>query len=455
MAFGLRQQKGRSKVNRCLMAERFEKVVLVAAKKTSTQKDDAKPVDAPEAEKQTTANAADDIEAPSDKQVDTPDQDLDESELTSEMQEASPEPPTEDLPSDEGWTDATDIADPENDVQTEPTETTPPAVDRIVERKGGFVPMVLGGAIAAGIGFGASHFDLFSLGAGDSAELVQQINARLDDKDTQIAALREQLAQLPPAPDVSGLQATQGELAALLSDLDLRLEDTQADLSALDVRLNDVEKRPLTEGASDAAVAAYERELKALQDAMAAQRAEIEDMAATAATMEQSAEETAQATMRRAALTRVQTALDAGTGFASALADLKATGVTVPAELSAVADSGAPSLAELQDAFPVAARAALSASRQALAEQGEGGGFGAFLKTQLGARSLEPQEGNDPDAVLSRVEAAIKDGRLTDALAEIEALPEAGQAHLTDWAAQAMTRLNAVAAAETLGQELN
>ncbi|MGB0440740.1 MAG: molybdopterin-binding protein, partial [Paracoccaceae bacterium] len=46
--------------------------------------------------------------------------------------------------------------------------------------------------------------------------------------------------------------------------------------------------------------------------------------------------------------------------------------------------------------------------------------LGAFLKTQLGARSLEPREGDDPDAVLSRMEAAAREGRFGDVEAEAD-----------------------------------
>jgi hypothetical protein len=113
--------------------------------------------------------------------------------------------------------------------------------------------------------------------------------------------------------------------------------------------------------------------------------------------------------------------------------------------------AGVATLAELSAAFPEAARAALTAAREA---SGESEGLGGFLRTQLGVRSLEPQEGDSADAVLSRAEAALRDGRLTDALAEVAALPEAGQAALAEWTARAETRQDAVAAAEELAQSL-
>jgi hypothetical protein len=219
----------------------------------------------------------------------------------------------------------------------------------------------------------------------------------------------------------------------------------------LDTRLTDLEKRPITQAASPAAVAAYERELKALQAAMMAQRQEIEKIAAEAARKEASAEMTAQDAMQRAALSRIQTALDTGTGFADAASNLQATGITLPPDLMQVATDGVATRNDLAQAFPEAARAALAVARKA---EG-GGGLGGFLKTQLGARSLEPREGDDPDAVLSRAEAAVNDGRLGDAVSELEALPEQARVEMTDWLSRAASRLAALRAADALASELN
>jgi hypothetical protein len=61
-------------------------------------------------------------------------------------------------------------------------------------------------------------------------------------------------------------------------------------------------------------------------------------------------------------------------------------------------------------------------------------------------RSLAPREGNDPDAVLSRAEAALAAGDLGTALAEAAALPEAGQAAMAGWVGLAAVRQAATAA---------
>ena len=70
-------------------------------------------------------------------------------------------------------------------------------------------------------------------------------------------------------------------------------------------------------------------------------------------------------------------------------------------------------------------------------------------------RSLEPREGSDSDAVLSRMEAAAREGRLGDALAEAEGLPEAAKAPLQGWLDAVKARQVATLAAEALSQTLN
>jgi len=59
------------------------------------------------------------------------------------------------------------------------------------------------------------------------------------------------------------------------------------------------------------------------------------------------------------------------------------------------------------------------------------------------------------DPLLDWAEAALGEGRLADALAELQALPESGRAAMADWTETAQARLDAVAAAEALAASLN
>ncbi|RDW12912.1 COG4223 family protein, partial [Paracoccus thiocyanatus] len=113
-----------------------------------------------------------------------------------------------------------------------------------------------------------------------------------------------------------------------------------------------------------------------------------------------------------------------------------------------------PTLAQLRTSFPAAAREGLAAAlKDAPQNQGALGTIGSFLRVQTGARSVEPRQGGDPDAILSRADAAVNAGDIKGALGEIAALPQSGQAAMAGWTtgAQAWVEANAALAAMAAG----
>jgi hypothetical protein len=112
-------------------------------------------------------------------------------------------------------------------------------------------------------------------------------------------------------------------------------------------------------------------------------------------------------------------------------------------------------MAQVQAGFPAAARAALAASVQPDPEAALGDRMLAFLRAQTGARALTPRDGADPDAILSRAEAAMRAGDLDSALAELDSLPPDAAAALAGWRAGAETRAAAVAALADLAAGLS
>ncbi|SLN69416.1 hypothetical protein ROG8370_03277 [Roseovarius gaetbuli] len=332
--------------------------------------------------------------------------------------------------------DTNDDSAPEKPAEPSSMVTT----EQVVVREGGFWSMVLGGIVAAGVGALAAPYILpeawFS--KGDSA-LEARIEQGLGAQDQRINALNAQIDGLAVPPDrvdeINGLGET---LTALTGQI-----------SGLEERIIALESRPAAPSGGGAPIA----ELEELRTALDAQRAEIQALSAEAQAQDSAAQQSALAALRRAAMTRILTALDSGSDFAPALADLRETGADVPDALADVADTGVPTLPALMETFPAAARSALAAAR-ADSDQGTAG-IGSFFKNQLGVRSLLPREGDDPDAVLSRIEAAVGEGRLGDAMAEIETLPEVAQDKLSGWAADVSRRKEAVAAAEALADTLN
>ena len=310
-----------------------------------------------------------------------------------------------------------------------------------IESRSSAMPAIFGGLIAGAIGFGAAYL---VLPKGDTS-LAAQVSAQ----SKEISGMRDQVAAIP-AVDLSGVEAAQTEAATVLADLGGRITE-------LETCLDDLSTRAGSDGS--VATAAYEQELDTLKADIEAMRgtamAELESAREQAASIQENADAAARAAAGRAALARVEGAMETGAPFGAALDDLAAALQTdAPEALTAMRD-GVPTLASLQASFPDVARAALATARREGASGEAEGGFTAFLRNQLDVRSVAPKEGDSADAVLSRAEASLKEGRLTDTLAELSALPEVARVELTEWQALAEARADALAAAATLSTSLN
>lgn len=355
---------------------------------------------------------------------------------------------TEDDTSDETPSNSEELETPEGGVVEPATNAT---------KRGGAAPFlgfVLGGVIAAAIGFGAARYVVpdgwpFPGTAPEEDPLPGLVASQGDD----ISTLRAEVSQLGDA-----LAAMQTDTSAMD-----RADEVAASVAALNTRLDEIEARltaveklaPEGSAAAQAAAEAYDRELTALREMFAGELAKIEAAQSDVAAFQADAASAAQAAEGQAALSRVMSALENGQPYSDALlAFTTATGAEIPEELGDYADEGVPTLASLQAAFPDMARAALDASVRAGVEDGSIGRVEGFLRLQLGTRSLEPKTGDDPDAVLSRAEAALQRGDLNAALGELDTLPDVAQPALTDWIAQVKIRKEALEAATALSQEL-
>ena len=350
------------------------------------------------------------------------------------------------------------------DVQPDPEPspaapvTTPPV--QSAKPRPVVFPMLLGGAVAAALGFAAARYpDQWPFAAQPDVDPVQAALSSLGDSVSALegttAAQSETLAALQ-ADDA--LDQMRGELSGELAQMRTQFDNLSTKLVELENRIHTVEKLPQGSGmeAAAAAAAAYERELQQMRQMLDDELARISDAQENAQTLEVSAAEAAKAAAARAAMARVMAALATGRPYGDALFDVtQNASVEAPPALLAHADEGVPTQSALQATFPEAARAALDASVRAAVEDGSMDRVTAFLRTQLGARSLEPKEGDDPDAILSRAEAALKEGRLDVALTELEAMPDAGKPELAPWIAQATARKDALAAGEALAQHVN
>ena len=343
-------------------------------------------------------------------------------------------------------------------------------------RRGGFAALVLGGAIAAALGFGAAHYVPLlwpptSDSAADTVALALAEQASRSDKlAADLATLTESVKAQPDAGALAKVAETmttlQSDLTGQISAAQAALETISQSVGALDSRLAALERRPAAAGTvTGADLASVEADLTTLRTQLDTQLARADSALTGLQTLADQtrqqldtaaagAEASARSVGVVAALQRVQTALDSGSAFGGALDALAAYGVTVSDPLRAQQDGVQP-LRTLQQSFAEPARAALDASLKATVRDGAMDRVTAFFRTQLGARSLEPQNGTDPDAILSRAEAALQNGDLTTTLAEIAQLPAEGQAALAGWSAAAQTRLGVQQAVTAIADSLN
>lgn len=327
--------------------------------------------------------------------------------------------PTDDAPQDVG-------ADP----AVIPTDAnTAPAQKGKSYGKGLVIGAILGVA-AAGLGYGAALQFPFA-----------QASA---DQGAQIAALTARIAALESAPTDTTLQS---RLTAL--------ESAQApDISPLEARLTALEQRLAAQPVGDdlrAELADIRAKLAQSDPTPAIKAAIAAEMGTVQETAQQMVAQVAAAAKDAAALsamTLLRAALDTGAPFAAAAQELD-----LPADLADYAQTGIPSLTTLKDSFPAAARAGLDAALRSDTAATWAQRVTNFLRSQTGARSLTPQTGNDPDAVLSRIEAALRAADITAVMAEVGALPPVATVAMADWIALAQTRANALRAFETLTEQ--
>lgn len=332
----------------------------------------------------------------------------------------------------------------------QPTPAEPRSAGQVVVRRGSVFPGLLGGALAAVGGFALAHFDVFGLRpAQDPAEMTAQMTAL----SQQVAELESRLASLDP---VGGELTALGERIGKLESAPAPEVPDLSRLDALDQRLAAIEAMPADGSATTAALTAkladLERRLAAapqgaspeLQQQLDAALARLDEAEATATARAEEAAAATAAAQRTRALDALATKLRAGEPFQT---DLAAVGDAKLTEaLSPLAGSGVPTLAQLQAAFPDPAREALRAAREAGSQDGWGARILDFLASQSGARPLTPLEGDTPAAILSRADFALSEGRVADALTELQPLDAAVKAPLDAWIAQAQAHLAADAA---------
>ena len=319
------------------------------------------------------------------------------------------------------------------------TGTTPQAPQRKRRGLAWVIWPLLGGALAAAAGYGVAQY------VPNGWPMASVVTLQ-----TQVAVLSDQVQALQ-----ADLQKADARLASL--ETAPAPQSDAGQIAALELRLAALESKPIPAGTDSAALDQLRAEVAAIKTngaaVMSAQvqadlDAKVQATEAKLTAIEQSAQAQAAATLTRAALGQIAAALDSGAPYPSAIAAL--AGADIAVVLTDNATAGLPSLQALQASFPDSARTALEAALRANMGESWSERVGNFLRTQVGVRSLTPRDGPDPDAILSRAEAALTAGDVAQALAEIATLPTPAQDALSAWRVRAQLRLDAQAALAAL-----
>lgn len=341
--------------------------------------------------------------------------------------------------------EAPPLAAPDPEPLPEPGPAEPVQAPRRRGRLAVLALLLLGGAAAALAWYDPLHWR----GESTVQAEVAALTARLSAAETADKAVEERLAKLESAPPPVSADAqaaleqavkdNQAALAALQQAPGAGDEVSSVQVAALAQAVEDLKQQvaalPTASGSPEG--------IRVAVDAALAERAAEQEAEAKAAT------EAAQKQVARAdAVGRLLAAARAGAPYADLLPGLN--DLPLDPVLQEAASAGLVTQKALADTFPEAARKALDASLRASGGEGMGDRLYTFLRIQTGARSLEPREGMDPDAVLSRAEAAVEAGSIATALDELAGLPPEGQAEMADWADKARQWLAADKALDDL-----
>lgn len=314
------------------------------------------------------------------------------------------------------------------------------------------LPAGIGAMLAPGADAGAeiaalrndltARIDALPVPAG-TAETEALVNARVAELagtivvpdttaiEARLAALEQEVAQVGGA--VTALQnapMTTTETGTVTADAVARINALTAQIASLKGEVTGLTGAQAT--------------LSGRVDGLAAELASVPAAAATVPVLDPDVQ---------AQLAEIGAALTAGIPFEKPLSVLEGK-ADIPPALTENAPVGVASLAALRESFPSAAHEALQAAVMAEAAPGAMARIGAFARAQVVSRSLEPVQGTDADAVLSRMQAGLNADDLSGVLAEAEGLPAVSGEAMAAWLAQAQAREAAAGGFEQLRQSL-
>ena len=148
---------------------------------------------------------------------------------------------------------------------------------------------------------------------------------------------------------------------------------------------------------------------------------------------------------------KIKEALNFGGPYKLALEEISKKEIQIPKVLLDNSE-GVVTMNYLKTNFPTVAHASLKASLKQSDETGLGGKLLGFLKSQVTVRSLDAQEGNSINAILSRMQVALNNDDLSEVIRQSSDLNGAAKSEIKDWLSLAVKRQEIIEAfSEMLG----
>ncbi|ODT27586.1 MAG: hypothetical protein ABS35_09490 [Kaistia sp. SCN 65-12] len=390
-------------------------------------------------------------------------------EVSRVAEEAAPA----DRPAEEAAGPATDAdTDADSDIGGGFDELPPrPRADAADERQedavsAGSIPPRTGGPNPILAGLAGALIALAGAGALQYAGVLGAPGASLDAVDSQVAALKTQVAALAGAESGGDVQArmkvvadavdqTKAELADLKASVDAAAGDRQAVAEMRDkvaVLETTVAELGKSAGVADADLAPLNDRIAAL-DALAKGSADAaSEQQARLGALEQSVMQLAtkveaQASQPKIALSIAASALkatlDRGAPFAAELETFAAIAPDAPqlALLRPYAEKGVATRAEIAAGMDDAANAMVAAATPPDADAGFFQSLMASAERLVKVRPIGAVEGSGVPETVARMEAAVDQGDYAGAIAEYDTLPEAVKAAGAELAGKLKARL--------------
>lgn len=276
---------------------------------------------------------------------------------------------------------------------------------------------LIGGAVALGLGAGLQRANILPLGGDTGSESgVESLRQELASIQSELAQMRQAGSGAAPAEQLSQLESQLAQLRDTVSQLQ-SAPSGGAQSGELAQRISQVETS--VESAAKAAEAA--------QQTSAGHTEQLQDIARQVTELGNQVE--SQNEGPRLALivaaSALKSAVESGSPFASELETYTALAPDASAvePLKPYAETGVPTQAELSNEVPQVASQIAALDSQVPADAGLLDRLVASARTVVDVRPVGEVEGEAPEAIAARMEAAVQKGDYAQALTEYEALP--------------------------------